>query len=76
MKTEPYVNKIVFAQLKILHMQYSGQYSIDTEASVSLHFQVSIEEVYKSYTNSDIVKMQGETTLSKNFTERTLTCIL
>ena len=52
------------------HMQDSGRYFINTEAS-SKFVVVNIDErlVCKSYTASDIVKMEEQATLNEKFAE-------
>ena len=47
-----------------LHIQESG-HSSDTEASASLQLYVSMNELYKSCTDSDIVKIEGQITFRK-----------
>ena len=56
-----------------LYMQDSGQYSINTEASSSLQLQVSMKEVCKSYTDSEMEKWKGRRHRVKTLPKVTLT---
>ena len=54
------------------HMQYSGQYSINTEEASSLQLKLWIKQLCKSYADSDVVKkkrMTEQATLSEHVSE-------
>ena len=54
--TKPCINKTIHALLMTgfaaLYMQDSWQYSINTEAIASLQLEVSMEDLYASYNDS------------------------
>ena len=76
MNTKSNINKTIHAPIitrfVAFHMQDSGQCSINTESVVRIDERL----VCKSYTDSDIVKIEEKATLSEILLKMILTCEL